>query len=217
LCSSRKPTTRSWSPTKHAVDHMGYFEGSTLAVMEPGARPPFRRLRSDGPVCCFFSWSADGQSVFAANPSFGVTWPGLWEYDAETGEESVLVATVPGSEHYVGWPAQIPGGDLIYFHGEQFSPDEGIPLVMVRSRADGSDRSARRRNSASRKPCGHRVGPWRSSCRSLTTATGRSSSLERMGPLCRYSSRGSGSGGSPGGRSDAPGFPPSRGSSGCPK
>jgi hypothetical protein len=76
-----------------------------------------------------------------ANPSFGVEWPGLWEFDAETGEESVLVATVPGSEHYVGWPVQIPGGDLIYFHGEHFSPEAGIPLVMVRSRADGSDRT----------------------------------------------------------------------------
>jgi Tol biopolymer transport system component len=132
----------SWSPDgSMLLISMGYFEGSTLAVMEAGAEPPFRRLRSDGPACCFFSWSADGQSIFVANPSFGVEWPGLWEFDAETGEESVLVATVPGSEHYVGWPVQIPGGDLIYFHGEHFSPEAGIPLVMVRSRADGSERT----------------------------------------------------------------------------
>jgi hypothetical protein len=81
---------------------MGYFEGSTLAVMEPGKAQPFTRIRSDGPVCCMFSWAADGLSVFAANPHYMVGRPGLWRYDAETGEEYALVATDPALRGLAG-------------------------------------------------------------------------------------------------------------------
>jgi Tol biopolymer transport system component len=41
-----------WSPDgSKLLIIMGYFEGSTLAVMDPEAAQPFTRLRSDGPVC----------------------------------------------------------------------------------------------------------------------------------------------------------------------
>jgi Tol biopolymer transport system component len=131
----------SWSPDgSMLLITMGYFEGSTLAVMEPGAKPPFRRLRSDGPVCCSYYWTPDGDAVIVANPTFTVVWPGLWRYDAETGERDDLLTTLPGSSHFAGWPVQLASGDLLFFHGERFSPEEGIPLVMVRSRGDGSDR-----------------------------------------------------------------------------
>jgi hypothetical protein len=50
------------------------------------------------------------------------------------------VATLPDSPHFVGWPAQLPSGDLVYFHGERFLPDVGVPLVMVQSHPDGSNR-----------------------------------------------------------------------------
>lgn len=131
-----------WSPDgDRLLIVMGYFEGSTLAVMEPGKEQPYRRLRSDGPVCCTYHWTADGSSVFVANPSFGVQWPGLWRYDAGTGERFDLVTTLPESPHFVGWPVQLPSGDLLFFHGERFTPDEGIPLVMVRSGPDGADRT----------------------------------------------------------------------------
>jgi len=48
--------------------------------------------------------------------------------------EAALLPTVA----YVGGP-----GELAYFHvnQEQFSPEVGIPLAMVRSRSDGSDRT----------------------------------------------------------------------------
>lgn len=131
-----------WSPDGHKLlIIMGYFEGSTLAIMEPGKDEPFRRLRSSGPVCCTYHWTPDGSSVLVANPSFGVHWPGLWRYDAETGEEFEIVTTLPGQSRYVGWPVQLPSGDLFYFYGERFTPEEGIPLVMARSGPDGGDRT----------------------------------------------------------------------------
>jgi hypothetical protein len=36
---------------------------------------------------------------------------------------------------------QLRSGDLLYFYGERFSPEEGIPLVMVRTSPDGTDRT----------------------------------------------------------------------------
>ena len=135
-----------WSPDgSRLLIIMSYFEGSTLAVMDREAAQPFTRLRSDGPVCCLFSWSTDGGSVLVANPHYTGDRPGLWEYDAETGEETTLI-TGPeegGSSDYVGWPQQLTSGELVYFHAnlERFSPDAGIPLVMVRSHRDGSNRS----------------------------------------------------------------------------
>jgi len=131
-----------WSPDgQKLLIIMGYFEGSTLAIMEPGKAQPFRRLRSNGPVCCTYHWTPDGSSVLVANPSFGVDWPGLWRYDAETGEEFELVTTLPGQSRFVGWPVQLPSGDLLYFYGERFTPEEGIPLVMMQSGPDGGDRT----------------------------------------------------------------------------
>jgi len=131
-----------WSPGGHKLlIIMGYFEGSTLAIMEPRKDEPFRRLRSSGPVCCTFHWTPDGSSVLVANSNHGVHWPGLWRYDAETGEEFELVTTLPGQSRFVGWPVQLPSGDLLYFYGERFTPDEGIPLVMVQSGPDGGDRT----------------------------------------------------------------------------
>ncbi len=83
--------------------------------------------------------------MLVANPSYGVHWPGLWRYDVQTGEEFDLVSTQPGSPHSVGWPVQLPSDDLLYFHGETFSPEEGIPLVLVHSDPDGKDRTQVRR------------------------------------------------------------------------
>ena len=135
-----------WSPDgSRLLIIMGYFEGSTLAVMDRDAEEPFTRLWSNGPVCCLFSWATDGRSVLVANPHFTRNAPGLWRYDAETGEEAVVVAGLveDGSHDYVGWPHQLASGDLVYFHVNlvRFSPDVGIPLVMVRSRPDGSNRT----------------------------------------------------------------------------
>lgn len=132
----------SWSPDgSQLLFSMGYYEGSTLAIMEPGLPQPFRRLWSmDGAVCCSYHWTPDGKSILVANPWFSTIWPGLWRYDAQTGEEFDLVATQPGERHFVGWPLQLASGDLLFFHGEKFTPEEGIPLTLVRSGPEGMDR-----------------------------------------------------------------------------
>lgn len=129
-----------WSPDgDKLLIIMAYFEGSTLAIMEPGNDEPFRRLWSHDPVCCSYDWTPDGSSVLVANPWFGTHWPGLWQYDAETGEEFPLVTTLPGKSRFVGWPVQLPSGDLLYFYGEKFTQEEGIPLIMVQSSPGGGD------------------------------------------------------------------------------
>ena len=133
-----------WSPDgSRLLIIIGYVEWNTLAVMDPDAEQPFTRMRSDGPLCCLYRWSADSRSVLAANPYYTGTIPGLWRFDAETGEETVVVPGLgeDGSVHFVGWPQQLTSGDLLYFHvnQERFSPDVGIPLRMVHSRPDGSN------------------------------------------------------------------------------
>lgn len=133
-----------WSPDgSRLLLIMGYYEGSTLAVMEPGAADPYQRLWSDGPLCCQFSWSADGKSVLVANPYFTTDLPGLWRYDAVTGEPSILVhgQGEGGMIHFAGWPVEPRSGELLFFHAAigNFSPEAGIPLVLNRSEADGSN------------------------------------------------------------------------------
>lgn len=49
-----------WSPDgSQLLIIMYYFDGNTLAVMEPGEAEPFRRLWSDGAVCCTYHWTPD--------------------------------------------------------------------------------------------------------------------------------------------------------------
>ena len=134
----------AWSPdNRQLLISMGYFEGSTLAIMEAVAEPSFVRLRSDGPVCCMYVWTPDSRAVLVANPSVGTHIPGLWRYDAETGAAETILPGIAhdGSTNYVGWPHQLPSGDLLFFHAslERFSPDLGIPMMMVRRAPDGSD------------------------------------------------------------------------------
>lgn len=133
-----------WSPDgSRLLIVMGYYEGSTLAVMEMGAAQPFQRLWTDGPACCLFSWSADNRSVLVANPYFTTDLPGLWRYNARTGEPVTLVPGLgnDGSLNYVGWPVQLQSGELLFFLANirNLSPEAGIPLGMTRSEADGSN------------------------------------------------------------------------------
>ena len=135
-----------WSPDGHKLlIIMGYYEGSTLAVMDRHAAQPFTRMRSNGPVCCQFSWTKDSRSVLVANPYYTGDRPGLWGYDGETGKESVLIMGPKdgSSNDFVGWPHKLGSGELLYFHVNlaHFSPDVGIPLVMVRSNPEGSNRT----------------------------------------------------------------------------
>ena len=83
--------------------------------------------------------------MLVANPDYTGDRPGLRGYEAETGKEGVLIMGPQdgSSNDFVGWPHQLRSGELVYFHVnlEHFSPDVGIPLVMVRSNPDGSNRT----------------------------------------------------------------------------
>lgn len=133
-----------WSPDGNLLlIIMGYYEGSTLAVMEQGISQPFRRLRSNGPVCCIFNWSMNSQTMWVANPYFTTDLPGLWKFNAETGEETVVVNGIEdnGSINFVGWPIQLINSDLLFFIANlpHFSPEEGIHLKMVQSDREGKN------------------------------------------------------------------------------
>ena len=138
----------AWSPDgSMLLFSMSYYEGSTLAIMEPGESQPFRRLRSSGAVCCHYNWTMDNRAVLVGNPNFTTNPPGLWRFDTESGEEVEIFGLKPGDPFlsYVGWPFQLTStSDLVFFNAnmDHFSPEEGIQLKMVRSRADGSEITA---------------------------------------------------------------------------
>jgi Tol biopolymer transport system component len=138
-----------WSPDgSKLLIIMSYYEGSTLAVMDMSAEQPFTRLRSSGPVCCNFAWSADSKSVLVANPHYTGDIPGLWSYDIATGKETVLIPGIAddGSINFVGFPFQRSDGTLLFFLSNQahFSPEVGVPLTLVSSHVDGGQITLRR-------------------------------------------------------------------------
>lgn len=122
---------------------MGYYEGSTLAIMEMGEEKSFQRLFSEMPVCCEFSWSPDNAYIYVADPSFHTGRPGLWRYDAKSGEKFSLISDNDTGDmfYFVGWPQVTKSGELLFFYYPtvQFSPDIGIPLKLSRSQSDGTE------------------------------------------------------------------------------
>lgn len=135
----------SWSSDgERLLFVMGYYEGDTLGIMEMGKEKIFRRLYSGQAVCCHYNWSPDNAHVLASNPYFVVNLrPGLWRYDALTGEKTNLISGSGTGDifYFVGWPYQLPSGDLYFFYlaENQFSHEEVIPLKLCRSQMDGSD------------------------------------------------------------------------------
>jgi hypothetical protein len=122
---------------------MGYYEGSTLAIMEMGEDITFRRLLSDGPVCCLYSWTPENTHILVANPYFNNIQPGLWRYDVKTGEKISLISDDDqgGNLNFVGWPNQLSSGAYYFFYHstDRFSPEEGVPLSLGYSLLNGFD------------------------------------------------------------------------------
>lgn len=118
-----------WSPDgKGMLIVMGYYEGDTLAIYEPGTEEPFRRIWSNGAVCCTYQWSADSQTVLVGNPYFTTQPPGLWEYDAQTGLETILLDGIreDGTWVFAGWPFRTTTGEISYFSAEVESLQDTI-------------------------------------------------------------------------------------------
>jgi hypothetical protein len=98
-------------------------------------------MNASGILCCQLSWAPDSGSILVASPYLGLVSPGLWRYDANTGAEGILVAgsEEAGAFEFVGWPLQLPNGELLYFYASTAEVPEGdVPLLMLRSDPDAA-------------------------------------------------------------------------------
>jgi hypothetical protein len=124
-------------PNKLLVN-VGFLEGGTLAMLDLNTGE-ITRL-GEGIVCCHPAISVDGNSVYVGSPILGMIDSGLWRYDTASGAGSVLLPSQSGDETYnfVGWPVQLPSGELQYFYNNLPAfPTGEVPLTLVRSAADG--------------------------------------------------------------------------------
>jgi dipeptidyl aminopeptidase/acylaminoacyl peptidase len=132
-------TPHTWSPdgTRLLVE-IGFYEGSTLGVLEIISRSV---VRFSGHIaCCYPYWSWDNRSVLVGSPFRGIIPAGMWRYDALTGEDTELVSdTSPdGTLNFVGWPMELPNGELQYFFTNTAAiPAETPRLTLVRTAGDG--------------------------------------------------------------------------------
>jgi Tol biopolymer transport system component len=129
----------TWSPDgSRLLVEIDFYEGSTLGVMDAatGAVAEF-----DGYIaCCYPYWSPDSRSVLVGSHWIGITPPGLWRYNALTGEKLELIPGVSPDEtlNFVGWPMERPDGVLQYFFTNTAALPSGTPpLTLVQSASDG--------------------------------------------------------------------------------
>ncbi|HSK66363.1 MAG TPA: hypothetical protein VK888_05500 [Anaerolineales bacterium] len=123
---------------------LGYYEGASSAIYSPASNTVVRLTGGEGAlICCDDTeWSADGLSVYAANPTMGMFNSGLWRVDAATGEVTTLIAGDAGGGNYnVAEEAYLAPDGQLYFLFATVSAPEGIitrsPLQVVRSAPDG--------------------------------------------------------------------------------
>ena len=132
----------AWAPdSRHLAVDIAFAESGTLAVVDWQAEQPLTRMNASGILCCQVSWAPDSGSILVASPYLGLVSPGLWRYDANTGAEGILVAgsEEAGAFEFVGWPLQLPNGELLYFYASTAEVPEGnVPLLMLRSDPDAA-------------------------------------------------------------------------------
>lgn len=138
-----------YSPERYSPDGtkllitLGYYEGASSAVYYPETNTLVRLVGGEGAlICCDDTeWSADGTSVYAANPTMGMFSSGLWRVDAATGEVTTLLPGDAGSGNYnVADEAYLAPDGQLYFLFATVPAPEGIiirsPLQIVRSAPD---------------------------------------------------------------------------------
>ena len=111
-------THGSWSPDgSRLLITMSYYEGCIPVIISPDQTAPLTQLRAEGAVGCQVMWSVDGQSVLVANPFLTGALPGLWRYDAQTGQQTLAITLdeEDGSTNFIGWPHQLADGTLNFF------------------------------------------------------------------------------------------------------
>jgi len=139
-----------YSPERYSADGskllitLGYYEGASSAVYYPGTNALVRLEGGEGAlICCDETeWSADGSSVYAANPTMGMFSSGLWRVDAATGEVTTLLPGNAGGGNYnVADEAYLAPDGQLYFLFATVAAPEGVimrsPLQVVRSAPDG--------------------------------------------------------------------------------
>jgi hypothetical protein len=118
-------------------------EAGGIAVLPAGGGHPVFVKSPDGVACCEATWSSDGQSIYFANPYFGMLSAGLWRADATTGQGATLIPGDPGDDgigpfNQPGFPFQAADGWLYYFFAQaDLYPEGDVALSMYRSAADG--------------------------------------------------------------------------------
>ena len=130
----------AWAPNSgQLLLSVGGLESSTLAFLDPGADPVIEVESSGGIVCCHVAWAPDSKTVLVGSPYIGLIEPGLWRYDAATGERIELLGlNDEGLFQYAGWPLQLADGSLRYFYTSSTEiPAGDLPLFMMRSDGDG--------------------------------------------------------------------------------
>jgi Tol biopolymer transport system component len=119
---------------------IGGFESSRLSVLNLGEGQSLTDLDTGSDVfCCQVSWAQDSNSVLVASPYIGLIEPGLWQYEADSGEQTELLGvTEEGMFQFAGWPLEVADGSLRYLYTSSTEiPANDLPLFMMRSDADG--------------------------------------------------------------------------------
>ncbi len=138
-----------YSPERYSPDGtkllitLGYYEGASSAIYYPETNALVRLVGGEGAlICCDDTeWSADGSSVYAANPTMGMFSSGLWRVDAATGEVTTLLPGDAGDGNFnVADEAYLAPDGQLYFLFATVPAPEGIiirsPLQVVRSAPD---------------------------------------------------------------------------------
>ena len=138
-----------YSPERYSPDGtkllitLGYYEGASSAIYDPETSELVRLEGGEGAlICCDDTeWSADGTSVYAANPTMGMFSSGLWRVDAATGEVTTLLPGDAGGGNFnVADEAYLAPDGQLYFLFATVPAPEGIilrsPLQIVRSAPD---------------------------------------------------------------------------------
>jgi hypothetical protein len=122
---------------------LGSYAGASSAIYSPETNALVRLVGGEGAlICCDDTeWSADGSSVYAANPTMGMFSSGLWRVDAATGAVTTLLpGDAGGGTFNVADEAYLAPDGQLYFLFATVSAPEGIimrsPLQIVRSAPD---------------------------------------------------------------------------------
>lgn len=139
-----------YEPERYSPDgtklliNLGYYEGGSSAVYDPGTNALVRLEGGEGAFIWGDAneWSADSASFYSASSVAGMFSPGLWKVDAATGEVTTLIPGTTGDGNFnAAKEAYLaPDGQLYFFFATVASP-EGVfnraPLKLVRSQPDG--------------------------------------------------------------------------------